>query len=117
MHELPIMKSIFKTVISRAEEVGAKSVNRVVLEIGILRDFIPSLMQKYWDFISPGSIAEGSKIEVREVNASAKCGECGYIYNIEKDNISNAHCPKCGNKFGELVSGSEMRIVGIEIER
>jgi len=117
MHELPITKSIFKTVVSRAEEAGAKSVRRVVLEIGILRDFIPEIIQKYWDYISKGSIAEGSKIEIREIEASAKCGKCGGVYRIGKNSISDAHCPECGYRFGELVSGSELRILGIEIER
>lgn len=115
MHELPITKSIFKTVISRAENAGATAVNRVVLEIGVLRDFVPSIVQKYWDYIAGGSIAEGSVIEIREVDASAVCGQCGQTYRIGRDNIATAHCPMCGCRQGRLVSGSELRIVGIEI--
>lgn len=117
MHELPITKSIFNTVVQRAEVEKAKSVRRVVLEIGVLRDFVPMIVQKYWDYISAGSIAEGSVIEIREVDAGAVCGSCGQTYTIGRDNISNACCPKCGYRYGRLVSGSELRIVGMEIER
>lgn len=117
MHELPITKSIFNSVIRKAESEGAASVTRVVLEIGILRDFIPEMVQKYWDYISPGSIVEGSKIEIREVPASAECGKCGNTYLITRENISRARCPICDYEFGKLVSGSELRIVGIEIVR
>jgi len=117
MHELPITKSIFKSVITKAESVNARSVKRVVLEIGILRDFIPEIVQKYWDYISPGSIAEGSRIEIRELNAVAACGRCGNEYTITKDRIATAHCPVCGYDRGQLIAGSELRIVGIEIEK
>ncbi len=117
MHELPIIKSIYKSVITKAEGAGAKKVKRVVIEVGILRDFIPELVQKYWDFISPGSIAEGSVIELRELDASAACGRCGKEYAITKENIGNPQCPVCGYRRGRLISGSELRLVGIEIEK
>jgi len=116
MHELPITKSIFKSVIAKAESVNAKSVRSVLLEVGILRDYIPELVQKYWNFISSGSIAEGSVIEIRELDAVAACGKCGKEYKITRENISYAHCPLCGYDRGQLIAGSELRIVGIEIE-
>jgi len=117
LHELPIVKSIFKTVTAKADGVQASAVNLVVLEIGILRDFIPELVQKYWDYITPGSIAEGSKVEIREKDAVAECGRCGNNYPISRDNITDFHCPICGYEYGRLISGNELRIVGIEIVR
>jgi len=117
MHELPITKSIFRSVMNKAESVGASSVNKVVLEIGILRDYIPEIVQKYWDYISKGTIAEGSVIEIHEMNAVAACGSCGNEYTITRETIGDAHCPACGFRYGRLLSGSELRIVGIEIER
>jgi len=117
MHELPITKSIFRSVVSKAESAGAVSVRRVVLEAGILRDYIPEMVQKYWDYISKGSIAEGAKIEMRELDAVAKCGNCGNEYTITRETINDAHCPACGYRYGRLLSGNELHIVGIEIER
>lgn len=115
MHELPLTKSIFNSVIRKAESVNAESVTRVVLEIGVLRDFIPSMVQKYWDYIAQGSIAEGSVIDIKEVPAAAICGKCGTKYLIDRNNIAESCCPKCGYESGSLLTGSEMRIVGIEI--
>ena len=117
MHELPLTKSIFHTVIQKATAAGAIAVRRVVLEIGILRDFIPEIVQKYWDYIAPGSMAEGAKIEIREVNARAVCGRCGKEYTITRETIQSVGCPACGYVYGRLTGGSELRIVGIEIER
>lgn len=115
MHELPITKSIFKTVVAKASEVGATKVTRVVLEIGILRDYVPEIVQKYWDYIAPGSIAEGAKIEVKEIDVVARCGRCGNEYTITKGHIADAHCPVCGFERGQLIAGEEFRIKGIEI--
>ena len=117
MHELPITKSIYKSVITKAESVGATRVSRVVLEVGILRDFIPELVQKYWDYISRGSLAEGAQVEIREVEASAECGKCGNVYTIAREQINSAKCDACGYPYGRLLTGSELRIVGIEIDR
>lgn len=116
MHELPITKSIFKSVIEKAQSVGAIAVRKVVLEIGVLRDFIPEFVQKYWDYITPGSIAEGSLVDIREIDATAKCGKCGTVYGIDTQNLEGAKCPECGYEFGTLVTGRELKIVGIEIE-
>lgn len=117
MHELPLTKSIFKSVVARAESVNARHVNRVVLEIGILRDFIPEIVQKYWDYIAPGTIAEGARIEIRELNAAAICGQCRTRYTITRETIANTHCPACGYGYGTLVAGSELRLIGIEVEK
>jgi len=116
MHELPITKSIFKSVIAKAESVGAKSVRMVALEIGVLRDFIPEFVQKYWNYITPGSIAEGSVIQIKEIDATASCGKCGTIYRIDTKNIQDSKCPECGYDYGTLITGRELKIVGIEIE-
>jgi len=117
MHELPIIQSVYKTVLARAQEAGAISVTRVVLEIGILRDYVPEIVQKYWDYIAPGSIAEGAKIEIRELDAVARCGRCSNEYTITKGHIAEAHCPVCGYERGQLLSGDSLRIVGIEIKK
>ena len=46
MHELPFTKSIYNAVMKKASEVGAKRVVMVALEVGVLRDYIPEIVQK-----------------------------------------------------------------------
>jgi|GEM_PF-1886317 len=110
-------KSIYKTVLRRAEAVDAVAVNRVVLEIGILRDFIPEIVQKYWDYIAVDGIAKGAKIEIRELDARVACGQCGQEYDVGREQIQDPRCPSCGYAWGTLLAGNELRIAGIEIER
>jgi len=115
MHELPFTKGIHKTVLAKAESVGAAHVNRVVLEIGVLHDFIPEFVQRYWDFISRGTITEGSQIEIRWKNATVMCGRCNTQFEVDKEEMQDPRCPSCGYEFGTTLGGNELRIVGIEI--
>ena len=116
MHELPFTMSIYKAVMKKAQEVEAKRVVMVALEVGVLRDYIPEIVQKYWDYIAKGDIAEGSVIEIDTIPATVSCKECGTIYEVDVQHIEEANCPECGCPTGKLVTGRELRIVGIEIE-
>jgi len=116
LHELPFAKSIFKAVIAKAEENDAKAVTMVALEVGVLRDFVPQIVQKYWEYVTKGSIAEGSVIEMKEIAATAECRDCKNIYQIDVKNITATRCPQCGCDMGKLLTGRELKILGIEIE-
>ena len=115
MHELPITRSIFRTVIRKAEECGVKSVVRVCIEAGELREYVEVILQKYWDYISKGSLAEGAKIELISIPATARCSECETVYDLNIEDLEGSRCPKCGYDRGELITGRELRIKGMEI--
>lgn len=117
MHELPLVKSIYKSVISFAEKNDVKKITRVVLEIGVARDFIPEIVQKYWDYVSVDSLSKGSIIEIVSIPATASCGKCGTVYPIDTTNLINSRCPKCKYDRGTLITGNELKIKGIEVER
>ncbi|MCQ2815219.1 MAG: hydrogenase maturation nickel metallochaperone HypA [Bacilli bacterium] len=116
MHELPLVKSLFNQVIEVANKNHAKKVTLVVLEMGKLRDFVPEIVQKYWDYVIPGTIMEGSKIIIEEKEATLKCDGCGHIYLLDPVNLYENKCPRCECDTGELITGRELRIRGIEIE-
>lgn len=114
MHELPIAKSIFRSVIKKAQECGASSVTRVRIEAGELREFVEPILQKYWDYISRGSLAEGAVIELITLPVTVSCGKCKTVYSPDMQDM-NACCPKCGFDRGELLTGRELKITGMEI--
>jgi len=115
MHELPLAKSIYRSVMKKAEECGATSVVRVVIEAGELREYVELILQRYWDYVSRGSLAEGARIELITLPATVRCGACGRVYGITVEDLENSRCPDCGFDRGELLTGRELRIKGMEI--
>lgn len=115
MHELPFAKSIYQNVMKVAEENRAQKVLKVQLEVGELRDFIPELVQKYWDYIAAGSIAEGAEIEMTIIRATASCRDCGTVYTVDVAHMQSSRCPQCGCDIGTLLTGRELKIMNIEI--
>lgn len=115
MHELPITKSLYNSVLRKARSVNAAHVNRVVIEMGILHEYIPEIIQKYWDYIAKGDIAEGAKIEIKLLDAAVICGNCGLEYTVSREQMQDVHCPECGFQYGSMIRGNELKILGIEI--
>jgi len=115
MHELPFAKSIFNTVVEKARQNEAERIVRVVIEVGALRDFVPEIVQKYWLYVTRGSMAEGSLLEMKEIPATVRCRDCGITFPVNMTNIKETRCPKCRCDMGTLVTGRELRILGIEI--
>ncbi len=115
MHELPIAKTIYRSVMKKAVECGASAVVRVVIEAGELREYVEPILQRYWDYISVGSIAAGAKIELITLPATVRCERCAEIYALDMEDLEASRCPKCGHDSGELLTGRELRIKGMEI--
>ncbi len=72
-------------------------------------------MQKYFDYLSEGTVAEGAKIKVEWVPIVLRCTECGESFEVAAKELSGVACPKCHieNKFS-LVSGKEYQIKNME---
>ncbi len=97
-----------------AEENKACRIASIHLEVGELRDIAEEWMQRYFDYLSQGTIAEGGKIVVKRTPVVLKCLGCANCFNadIRQENIL---CPGCGSAKNELVSGSEFLIESIEV--
>lgn len=115
MHELPITQDIYQVVMKHAAANGATVVSRVCLEVGELREFVEDVVQKYWDYLSRGSIAAHARIEIIPIPTTVKCKGCCQIYRVDLTDLNSSSCPHCGCEEGTLITGSELRIRGIEI--
>lgn len=115
MHELPLTQKIFKAAIRHAEKNGAVRITEVCLRVGEMRDFVEEVTQKYWDHLSKGSIAEGSKIRFVRVRASVVCTNCRTSFPFEWRSTDKPACPSCGSEAVHLKTGTELEIDQISI--
>lgn len=113
MHELSITQTLLDIVLEQAETHDAQRVGQVRLVIGEMSGIVDDSVRFYFELLSKGTIAEGARLAVRRVPATARCSECGERFAFER--LSWA-CPKCGAVRLEIVEGKEMYIESLEVE-
>ena len=65
MHELPITESILKIVLKHAETNSVRKVMSINLQIGKLSDLEDEWIQRYFDYLSKGTVARRGKTKNR----------------------------------------------------
>lgn len=110
MHELAVTKSIYAIVKQYASGNDVQKVLAVNLEIGALSDLQNVWIQRYFDFLSKGSVADGAKLHVKKVPAIFKCNQCLEQFEIRSLLKEELACRTCRSKNVSLVSGKEYTI-------
>jgi len=88
-------------------------VNRVTITIGGLTAVMPDALHFAWDALTPGTVVEGAVLNVVEVPARSRCGQCGTEFEHDQyDRI----CPECGNFMCEVIAGNELRIDEVDVD-
>jgi hydrogenase nickel incorporation protein HypA/HybF len=108
MHELGIAQEIIAIV---AEHAGAAKVTRVVLEIGRHALILPDSIRFCFDLCSEGTVAQGARLEIREVPGRALCRDCGEEVALE---VPFGLCD-CGSADLQWLSGDEIKVKEMEI--
>jgi hydrogenase nickel incorporation protein HypA/HybF len=116
MHEMQITESILKIVLKHAGMNNARQVMSVHLQIGRLSDLEDEWIQRYFDYLSKGTVAEGAKLKIERTPIKLQCNSCATSYDVEITNIGDTVCPNCGQKNSKLISGREYYIRDMEVQ-
>lgn len=71
-------------------------------------------MQRYFDYLSSGTIAEGGKIIINLIPAKLECLECKCTFEADIRQ-KKLPCPNCGSNNNKLISGNEFLIDSIGV--
>lgn len=116
MHEFSICDGIVKAAVEEMTALGAPAgslkVSRVV--VGRLHQIVPDNIHMAYEILTRGTLAEGSTLELRDVPVTAKCGACGWSGEIQPPLFL---CPECGSGGIEVLTGKELYLENLEIER
>ena len=115
MHEMQLVENVVDIVLEQAKLADAKKVLYVKLKIGELRDIVDELMEKCFQFLARGTMAEESVLEIEKVPFVVKCSKCGKEKHAMIHDYATMSCDDCGCKSLELVSGREFLIEDMEI--
>jgi hydrogenase nickel incorporation protein HypA/HybF len=114
MHELAICQSLMDQVESIAAERNAQSVTSIVIAMGPLSGVEAALLKNAYPIASAGTVAENAELVIEYLPIRVKCSQCG----SESDALPNKLiCKQCGDWRTTLLSGDEMMLMRVELEK
>jgi hydrogenase nickel insertion protein HypA len=115
MHELAVTKSILQIVLDQAEQSQAKEVLKIQLLIGEMRNLEEEWIQRYFDYISKGTMAQNAVIKVTKVPVLFECKQCGHQFSADVHAEEKILCPACSGFDYDLIAGRELLIENVEV--
>lgn len=114
MHEMSYIAKLTDLAIEVAKKNEAKSVQKIVIQIGKTSGVMPYYMYKYYPEAVKNTILEGSELVCEEVDVKACCEECGtkYLPIKELDYL----CPKCGGRKAHIIEGKGVTLKDVVIQ-
>ncbi len=114
MHEYRIAQDIIETVIAEAKKHKAKRVTAIELLVGDFNNIVADALLFNLEALARGTIAEGTKVEIRREAVSVKCADC------EKEGPPTSalvlSCSHCGGGKVEICAGKALNVVSIDVE-
>jgi hydrogenase nickel incorporation protein HypA/HybF len=115
MHELPVAERILDAVLEHASGHDVSRIVVIHLRVGNLSDLEDEWLQRYFDYLSRGTLAEEARIKIERAPIVIRCDACSGEFEIERAGIGTSECPDCGETRGELVSGREYFVKNMEV--
>ncbi len=114
MHELAIAQSIAEAVEARAAECNAARVKGVRLRIGEASGIVADSLTFCFEMLaSLDPVLAGAQLLIDVVPHRARCRHCAKEFAVTN---FIAQCPTCEEWSNEIISGTELQILEMEIE-
>jgi len=114
MHELAIAQSIVEAVEAKATECNAAHVKGVRLKIGEASGIVSDSLTFCFEMLaSLDPILSGAYLAIDFVPHRARCRHCASDFAVVN---FVACCPTCEEWSEEIISGTELQILEMEIE-
>lgn len=114
MHELSVCQSILSQIEAIAAEHHATAVTVVYLQIGPLSGVEAPLLRNAWSIARSHTIADGAALEIEEMPITIRCNSCGRESEATANRLL---CGHCGEWRTQLISGDEMLLRTVELEK
>jgi hydrogenase nickel incorporation protein HypA/HybF len=113
MHELAITEQILHIALEHAQRARARRITGVRLVVGELSTVVDDSVQFYFDFLSPGTLAEGAQLHFERIATRLRCRQCGQEFEPQG---MDWRCPECETLGGDVVAGKEFYLDSLEVE-
>jgi hydrogenase nickel incorporation protein HypA/HybF len=114
MHELSVCQALVDQLRDLAARESAQRVTRVLLRVGPLSGVVPDLLEHAFPIAAAGTVADGSAIAIEHAVLRVRCRSCSAETDAEPGSLV---CGSCGDFRTDLISGDELLLVSVELER
>ncbi len=113
MHEMSIAMNVVEIVTSQALQNEAQKINSISLDIGCLAGVMIDSLEFCFTAVCKGTIAEGAELQIDEISAQGRCGDCSEEFKVESYLTA---CPSCGGFKIDIIQGQELKIRTINVD-
>lgn len=114
MHELSVCQALLAQVEQLARQHQAQRVERIVLRIGPLAGVEPRLLQDAFPLARAGSVAADAELVIETLPLTVRCQRCGAETAAQPNRLI---CGSCGDWHTQLISGDELLLASVELEK
>ena len=114
MHELAVCQSMLQQVQQIAQEHRARTVTRITVQIGPLSGVEARLLSEAFPLAAAGGIARDAELIIETLPVRVKCEQCGAETEARPNRLL---CGACGDYHTRLLSGDEMLLASLELDR
>lgn len=114
MHELAVCQELMSQVWQIARRERASRVTSITLQIGALSGVEPRLLRDAFPIAAAGSVAQDAQLLIEDMPVEVQCSQCGARSQVQ---VNRLVCGACGDYRTRLVSGEEMLLKSLELER
>lgn len=114
MHELSICQSLIDQLEEIARRESAVRITGLLLRVGPLSGVVPELIADAFPIAAAGTAGEGAELRVETGPVRVRCRTCKAETDAEPNRLI---CASCGDFRTELLSGDELLLVSVELER
>jgi hydrogenase nickel incorporation protein HypA/HybF len=114
MHELSVCQALVDQLRDLATRESAQRITRVLLRVGPMSGVVPELLEHAFPIAAAETVADGAAIVIEDAALRVRCRTCGAETDAAPGSLI---CGRCGDFRTDLVSGDELLLVSVELER
>lgn len=107
MHELDIVLYIVKTVEEFAVQNQLTKIDALVLEIGEFSGVVPQYIEACYPAAVEGTSLQETRLKIEILQGRVLCNRCDLVFYPGQH---EGHCPECGQRDWDVLSGKEFMI-------
>ena len=114
MHELSVCQAMLEQVESLAAQHEATGVSSIKVAIGPLSGVEAQLLAQAFPIAAAGTLAANAVLEIDVTPIRVRCRQCGAESDASRNKLV---CGKCGDWQTTIISGDEMLLASVELEK